>query len=167
MRWDFLTKPGEDGYYTYDLPYKEGIFVGYRWYDEKKIEPRFPFGFGLSYTKFAYASLNVTGDGNASSPSAVVRFKITNTGKRAGDEIAQVYVEFPQTGIPQPVRQLKGFARVHLVPGESKEMTIPLGTSAFSFWDPQKKTWVAASGMFKIDVGASSRDIRLTKELKL
>jgi beta-glucosidase len=162
---DFLTKPDDDGYYTYDLPYKEGIFVGYRWYDEKKIEPRFPFGFGLSYTKFAYSGLEVVGAGNASSPSAVARFKITNTGKRAGDEIAQVYVEFPQTGIPQPVRQLKGFARVHLAPGESKEVTVPLGTAAFSFWDPQKKAWVAAAGGFKIDVGASSRDIRLTKDL--
>ncbi|HKI70264.1 MAG TPA: glycoside hydrolase family 3 C-terminal domain-containing protein, partial [Verrucomicrobiae bacterium] len=166
-RSDFLKKAKGDEYYTYNLPYKEGIFVGYRWYDEKGIEPRFPFGFGLSYTEFEYSNLQVTAHGNAEAPSATLRFKIANTGKRAGDEIAEVYVEFPKTNLPQPKRELKGFARVHLAPGESKGVTIQLGPEAFSCWSPTKKNWVVPPGKFKIDVGASSRNIRLAQSLSL
>ncbi len=166
-RNDFLKNNSGDEYYTYNLEYKEGIFVGYRWYDEKDIEPRFPFGFGLSYTKFAYSDLNVVAEGNAQSPSAAVRFTITNTGKRVGDEIAQIYVEYPQTDVPQPKKELKGFARVHLASGESKEVTIELNPGAFSFWSPAKKAWTIPSGTFKIDVGAFSRDIRLATDLNL
>jgi beta-glucosidase len=167
-RWsDFVTKQGSNKFYTYDLEYKEGVFVGYRWYDEKNLTPRFPFGFGLSYTQFAYSDLNVIKDGDAASPSVVVNFKITNVGKRAGDEIAQIYVECPPTGVPQPKRALKGFARVHLFPGETKAVAVSLKTEAFSFWHPQKRSWVVGAGTFKIDVGASSRDIKLMGEINL
>ncbi|MEI9963181.1 MAG: glycoside hydrolase family 3 N-terminal domain-containing protein [Limisphaerales bacterium] len=166
-RNDFVIRNDGNEYYTYDLEYKEGVFVGYRWYDEKNIKPRFPFGFGLSYTKFAYSDLNVTVEKNASAPSVVVRFKVTNIGKRTGDEIAQIYVQDPQASVPRPKRELKAFARAHLAPDESKEMTVRLEADAFSFWHPQKKTWVTEPGAFKIDVAASSRDIKLTKKLDL
>lgn len=162
-RSDFVTKPGDDGYYTYDLKYAEGVFVGYRWYDEKNIEPRFPFGFGLSYTRFTYSDLNIIPD--EKNKTATVRFKITNAGERAGDEVAQIYVEFPKSDVPQPKKELKGFVRAHLSPGESTEAVVQLGTGAFSFWHPQKNKWVVATGAFKIDVAASSRDIRLEKEM--
>lgn len=166
-RNDFLAKNNGDEYYTYDLEYKEGIFVGYHWYDEKNIEPRFPFGFGLSYTKFTYSDLNVVVEKNNPSRSVLVHFKVTNAGKLAGDEIAQIYVEDPHASVPRPKRELKAFTRVHLAPNENKEVTVRLGLGAFSFWHPQQKTWVTEPGIFKIDIAASSRDIRLEKDLDL
>jgi len=166
-RNDFLVEKDGTEYRTYDLPYGEGIFMGYRWYDEKKIKPRFPFGFGLSYTTFAYSDLSLTTETNVSGVSAAVHFKIKNTGQRAGDEVAQVYIEFPRSNIPQPKRALKGFSRVHLEPGEVQEMIVPLGTDAFSFWDPGTQQWATARGTFKVDIGASSHDIKLTKKIGL
>ena len=156
-KWsDFISREQHTEFYTYDLEYKEGIFIGYRWYDIKNIPPRFPFGFGLSYTKFAYSDLNVITNGNTKSPSATVTFKITNTGTRSGDEVAQVYVEFPPTDMPQPKKQLKGFTRVHLSPGETKAVTVQLDAEVFSYWHPAKKDWAIATGTFKIDVGILS-----------
>jgi beta-glucosidase len=166
-RWDFLTNAACDEYYTYDLEYKEGVFVGYRWYDQHKIKPRFPFGFGLSYTKFSYSDLEVSVEQTAPAPSVTVRFRVTNTGKRAGGEIAQLYVEDPGASAPRPVRELKGFSRVSLAPGENAEVTIKLGPEAFRFWHPVKNTWVVEPGAFKIGVGASSRDVKLSKSVKL
>lgn len=164
-RNDFIIEKDGAEYRTYDLPYREGIFVGYRWYDEKKIQPRFPFGFGLSYTSFNYSDLSMTTSTNGAGISAVAHFKIKNTGQRGGDEVAQVYVEFPRSDVPQPVRALKGFARVHLEPGEVQAVTVSLGSDAFSFWHPEKQSWVMARGTFKVDIGASSRDIKLTKKI--
>lgn len=164
-RNDFIIEKDGAEYRTYDLPYREGIFVGYRWYDEKNIQPRFPFGFRLSYTTFKYSDLSVTTETNGVSSSAVAHFKIKNTGQRAGDEIAQIYVEFPSSNIPQPKRALKGFARVHLEPGAVQEVTVPLGADAFSFWNPDTQGWVMARGTFRVEVGASSRDIKLTKKI--
>ena len=151
--------------YTRDLEYKEGIFVGYRWYDSKNIEPRFPFGFGLSYTRYSYSELQVSSGKTGGKPFALVRFKVTNTGKRAGEEVAQVYVQDSKAGAPRPKRELKGFARVRLAAGESKEVTIPLEAGAFSFWHPEKKKWVVEPGSFLIELAASSRDIKASKEL--
>jgi len=163
-RWsDFVERQGKDRFYTYDLKYKEGIFMGYRWYDEKNIEPRFPFGFGLSYTKFAYSDLNVVAKNGA--PAATVSFSVANVGRVAGDEVAEVYVEFPQKDVPQPKKKLKGFVRVHLLPGETKDVTVQLGTDAFLFWNPQTKNWTGETGPFKIDVGSSSRDIKLANNV--
>ncbi|HVU08150.1 MAG TPA: glycoside hydrolase family 3 C-terminal domain-containing protein [Verrucomicrobiae bacterium] len=162
---DFVSRQGSSEFYTYDLEYKEGIFVGYRWYDEKNIQPRFPFGFGLSYTKFAYSDLNVVTNEKSASLSVAVNFKIANVGKRAGDEIAEIYVEYPQTDVPQPKKQLKGFTRVHLSPGETENVSIHLGAEAFSYWHPQKKVWMPATGTFKIDVGASAQDLKLAQNV--
>ena len=141
--------------------------MGYRWYDQKNIAPRYPFGFGLSYTTFLYSQLSITTDKHDGAPEATVHFRITNTGKRSGDEIAQVYVEFPQDGVPHPKKVLKGFSRLHLGPGETKEAVITLGPDTFKYWHPGEKSWVSAKGSFHVDVAASSRDIRLTQEISL
>jgi beta-glucosidase len=153
--------------FTRDLPYKEGIFVGYRWYDSKNIEPQFPFGYGLSYTTFKFTDLRVSSTGTRQNPGAVVRFKITNTGSRAGTEVAQIYVEDSQPEVPRPKRELKGFARVSLLPGETKEVEIPLDTKAFSYWHPEQKKWVVAKGPFTLALGDSSRGIKETAALDI
>jgi beta-glucosidase len=145
-------------------PYTEGIFVGYRGFDAKKIEPAFPFGFGLSFTTFAYSDLttNANPDGSAS-----VRVKVSNTGKRAGDEVVEVYVAPPKESVPRPPKELKGFARVSLGPGESKEVSVSLEPRSFAFWDDRAKDWAVEAGPYEVLVGASSRDIRLKQTLNV
>jgi beta-glucosidase len=149
--------------------YSEGVFVGYRHYDEKKIEPLFPFGHGLSYTKFAYRNLKITPAAlSASSPAATVDFDITNAGARAGAEVAQVYLGLPSlTGVPQPPRQLKGFRRVEIAPGKTAHVSIALDARAFSYWDTATHGWKVAPGACAVAVGASSRDLRLSGKLSL
>ncbi len=141
--------------------YSEGLLVGYRWYDAKHIEPQFPFGYGLSYTTFAYKDLKV------SSPTDVmdvtVDFTITNTGDRAGAEVAQVYVGLPSLpNVPQPPRQLKAFRRVELDAGQSAHVTIPLDARSLSYWDTASGAWKVAPGTYAVSAAASSRDIRLS-----
>ena len=158
--------PGENLH----VNYAEGIYVGYRYYDTKNVEPQFPFGFGLSYTKFEYSDLKVTplmlakGAGHS---GAVVSLTVQNTGKRAGAEIVQLYVHDGHSTIDRPAHELKGFKRVELKPGESQTVGFTLGRDALSYWSPDKKAWVAEPGTFEIQVGASSRDIRLKAPLGL
>ncbi len=158
--------PGENLH----VNYAEGIYVGYRYYDTKNVEPQFPFGFGLSYTKFEYSDLKVTplmlakGAGHS---GAVVSLTVQNTGKRAGAEIVQLYVHDGHSTIDRPAHELKGFKRVELKPGESQTVGFTLGRDALSYWSPDKKAWVAEPGTFEIQVGASSRDIRLKAPLEL
>jgi len=151
-----------DNIAAYDHPYKEGIYVGYRWYDKKNIEPRYPFGHGLSYTTFSYTDLQVERKGE----QVLVHFTITNTGKRLGREIAQVYVSDPKASIERPPKELKSFQKVTLDPGESQPITITLDTRAFSYWCPEARDWVVSKGPFDIHVGASSRNIHLTSTIK-
>jgi beta-glucosidase len=151
--------PGVDGTVTY----KEGIFVGYRWFDRKNIEPLFPFGFGLSYTTFDYSHLKLTPAG----AEVLVEFELRNTGNRAGAEVAQVYVQPGKAGVPRPVRELKGFKKLALQPGEKQTVTVALGKDAFAYYDDQQSAWVAEQGGYQIVVGASSRDLRLREEFKL
>lgn len=155
--------PGENGTVSYD----EGLLVGYRWFDAKKIEPLFPFGFGLSYTTFAFSNLRVRHDPAASAATAVVTCDVTNTGQRAGAEVVQVYVEDVVSTAPRPPRELKGFARVELKPGETKTVEIPLGPRAFAFYDPQTRVWKIEAGEFRIHAGHSSRELPLTASLTL
>jgi beta-glucosidase len=131
--------PGVDGH----VSYSEGLNVGYRWFDAKNIAPLFPFGHGLSYTTFGYSGLSVakTADG------ASVRFRLSNTGGRAGAEVAQVYVAAP-AGSGEPPKQLKGFQKMFLSPGQSSTVTIPLGARAFARWDTTKHTWVVDKGTY-------------------
>lgn len=139
--------------------YGEGIFVGYRYYDHKDIEPLFPFGFGLSYTTFAYSGLRVPKTAAVGKPVRV-SVRVKNTGERAGKEVVQLYVRDKVSSLPRPPKELKGFAKVALRPGESKVVEFLLDERAFAFYDPYQKRWVVEPGEFEILVGSSSRDIR-------
>jgi beta-glucosidase len=146
--------PGVDGRAAYD----EGVLVGYRWYDARDIEPLFPFGHGLSYTTFAYDRLDVTPSGDGLD----VRFRVRNTGRVAGDEVPQVYLGPPRDpAVPMAPKQLAGFERLTLKPGESREVTVRVGARALSYWSVERGAWVRAAGERTVSVGASSRDIRL------
>ena len=146
---------------VYDIHYKEGIFVGYRWYEKHDIEPLYPFGYGLSYTSFKYSNLTITPDTFDENETVRVSFKLANTGEVPGAEIAQVYVEDVECTYPRPPKELKGFKKIFLKPGESKTVTIELNRSTFSFWHPDKKEWTVESGAFVLHIGSSSRDIKL------
>jgi beta-glucosidase len=147
--------------------YSEGVLVGYRWYDAQNIEPLYPFGYGLSYTTFDYRNLNLSAKSlSAAAPGLTVDFDIANMGKRAGAEVAQVYVGFPSPpNVPQPPRQLKGFARVNVDPGQTAHARVTLDARAFSYWDATTHGWKVAPGDYRIFVGASSRDIRLKDDI--
>jgi beta-glucosidase len=159
--------PGKD----LEVNYGEGIYVGYRYFDTKNLEPQFPFGFGLSYTRFAYSDLKVARfvaySGSVPSKGAAVNLKVRNTGSRAGAEVVELYVRDGHSTIDRPAHELKGFQRVELKPGETKTVEFKLDQSAFSYWSTQKKDWVMDPGTFEVQVGASSRDIRLKAPLEL
>ena len=155
--------PGTNGVETYT----EGLLVGYRWFDTKKIEPLFPFGYGLSYTTFRYSNLRLFKSAGENGPLVTAEFEIRNTGKRAGAEAAQLYVQDVKSSLPRPLKELKGFKKVMLQPGERRTVSIPLDQKSFAFYDPDKKAWVAEAGDFKILVGASSQDVKLNRTFKL
>ena len=157
--------PGTNGTVTYT----ESLLVGYRWFDTKKIEPQFPFGFGLSYTTFKCSNLKLVQLLNDDTNETIVtaQFEIQNTGSRDGAEVAQLYVHQDNPGLPRPVKELKGFKKVFLKPGEKQTISIPLNQSAFAFYNPDKKGWVAEKGAFKILVGSSSRDLALQGDYRL
>jgi beta-glucosidase len=161
-RWQ--DNPAHDYYYpepgTLRINYEEGIFVGYRGYEEFDITPLFPFGFGLSYTDFRYSNLAVTPQESANG-SVTVSFDVTNTGRRAGADVAQVYVGDEHSPVPRPPKELKGFAKVSLEPGETKRVTIALDRRAFSYYDVDAGGWHAEPGDFDILVGRSSQAIEL------
>ena len=140
------------------VPYYESLYVGYRYYDSAQIEVLFPFGHGLSFTSFAYRDLEVAQEGETVS----VSFKIQNTGERIGKEIAQLYVGDVHASNFRPDKELKGFTKVELEPGQERHVPIQLDRRAFAFYDAHSHTWVVEEGEFEILVGASSRDIRLS-----
>lgn len=142
------------------IDYKEGLLLGYRYYDMKKLTPQFPFGFGLSYTTFAYEKLAVAPGTDPKFPF-VAQVTLRNTGKTFGKEIAQVYAQDSASAVEQPVKELAGFAKVELAPGEAKAVSIPLYWTAFQYYDPAKKSWVADPGSFVILAGASATDLKL------
>ena len=157
--WDSIDGPC----YSYDLNYTEGIFVGYRWYESKTIKPRYAFGHGLSYTEFIYDNLAV----EQKDDKVYVYFQVKNAGNKAGMETAQVYVHDTESTLPRPEKELKGFAKINLMPGETKNVKIELDTSAFSYWSTEKGDWWLEAGEFDILVGASSADIRLKKTITI
>ena len=154
---------GQDGQHkhTYKVKYNEGVLVGYRWYDTKNIEPLYPFGFGLSYTAFEYENLKLSSKIMSRKKPIKVSFTLKNTGKRAGAEVAQLYVQDVIASVKRPLKELKGFKKVILKPGESKKIELKLNWKDLAFWNPKTKTWTAETGDFKILVGASSREIKL------
>lgn len=158
--------PAFSGYKDPDLAseYGEGIFVGYRYLDKKKIEPLFPFGHGLSYTTFKYSDLRVR---KLDNNSFRVLLKIKNTGTREGAEVVQIYIKDVKASVKRPEKELKGFVKVNLNPGEGKEVFVDLDSKSFSFFSEKEKTWVVEPGEFIILAGSSSKDIRLSSVIKL
>lgn len=150
-----------------DVQYRESIFIGYRYYDKVERNVRFPFGFGLSYTSFEYSDIKLKKKNIAKGEGAKVTFTIKNTGDVAGSEIAQVYVAKPESKIFRAPKELKGFVKIHLEPGEEKKVTVELDDRAFAFWNTATEDWCVESGEYKILVGASSRDIRLEAAAKM
>jgi beta-glucosidase len=152
----FINYPGENG----RVLYGEGLFAGYRYYDRKKIEPLFPFGYGLSYTTFEYGDVRLDRSEYTSGESIAVSVDITNAGSVAGQEVVQFYVRDVESSLVRPEKELKAFAKVALAPGETRTVTLDLDERALSFYDDAQAQWVAEAGEFEVLVGASSRDIR-------
>lgn len=145
--------------------YNEGIFVGYRGYEIKKTEPLFPFGFGLSYSKFDYSDLScseISSDGNFS-----VNFKITNSSDIDGREVAQIYIRDVESSLPRPAKELKGFVKEMLKAGETKVITVSLDRDALGYYDDRKSSWIAEKGEFVVLVGPSSDDVRTKRSVEL
>ncbi len=159
----FLNFPGYDDV----VEYREGIYVGYRYYDAKKMDVLFPFGHGLSYTTFAYSNLTIDRAEMTDEEEATVRCEITNTGKVFGQEVAQLYVTRKTGGVPRAVRELKGFQKVALDPGETKAVSFTLGRRAFAYFNAEMNDWCVEEGVYGVEIGASSRAIRLEIELKV
>jgi beta-glucosidase len=150
------------------VDYAEGIYVGYRYFDTKNVGPAFPFGFGLSYTTFAFSDLKMNKiEFAGKDPIWGFTVSVRNSGARAGAEVVQLYVHDGHSKIDRPIHELKGFQRVELQPGETKTVQFTLDRAALSYWSPDKKDWVADPGTFEIQVGSSSRDIRLRASLGL
>ena len=160
--------PGVDGV----VKYNEGIFVGYRHYDAQNIQPLFPFGFGMSYTKFSYKNLSVSTERislkKSPSPTVTVEFEVTNTGKRAGEEIAQVYLGLPSTAeVPQPPKQLKSFNKISVKPGKTRHIRLHLAARALSYWNTANHDWEILPGTYHVMAGGSSRDLPLQGEFNI
>jgi beta-glucosidase len=174
-RWE--DNPVHDSYYpetgTKRVVYKEGIFVGYRGYERNGTKPLFPFGFGLSYTTFKYSNLSIkpfagkASNIDSAGPRYEVSFDVKNTGTREGADVAQVYVGDPQTKIPRPAKELKGFMKVSLRPGETKKVSVILDSRSLSYYDVNAKRWRAEPGDFNVLVGRSSEQIELRGKLTL
>lgn len=145
--------------------YSEGVFVGYRYYDKKKMDVLFPFGHGLSYTSFAYSNLTLSEKSIRDTQTLTVSVDVTNTGNRAGKEVVQLYVGDPESSVFRPVRELKGFEKIELAPGETKTVRFELGKRAFAYWNTQLHDWYVESGLFTIEIGRSSRDIVLSEDV--
>lgn len=155
--------PGSKG----NVEYKEGIFVGYRHFDTRGIEPLFPFGHGLSYTSFEYRDLKITPSKIKVQDKVKIQLTIQNTGHRAGAEVVQIYIGDPEARVERPVKELKAFKKVFLKAGEKSTLTFNLDKTALSFYDVVKKDWVAEPGKFIVYAGSSFRDIRLQGEFEL
>lgn len=171
ISWDRSLKdnPSYAYYYptpgTLTIPYKDDIFEGYRGYEHNGVKPEFPFGFGLSYTSFKYANLGIYPTGAAG--NYAITFDVTNTGTRAGADVAQVYVSEDHPSVPRPPQELKGFARVALNPGETRRVSVPLDARSFTWYDTEAAAWHADAGSFTIHVSRSSANPQLEGKITL
>ena len=159
----FTNWPGEMG----AVRYGEGLFIGYRHYDTRRIPVLFPFGFGLSYTTFAYSNAKVSKKSFKDTEGVTVSVDVTNTGKVAGKEIVQFYVHDKQSSLIRPEKELKGFGKVSLKPGETKTVSAKLDFRSFAFYHAEHKAWITEDGEFEIRIGASSQDIRAVETVTL
>ncbi len=155
--------PGKNG----TVKYNEGIMVGYRYYDTKNVDPLFPFGYGLSYTTFIYTDLEITPDTLTREQEIKIKLMVKNVGKRTGSEIVQLYVSDLESSIERPKQELKGFAKIKLEPGETKPVEFTLNSNDLKFYDADTAGWKAENGEFKVQVGSSSRNIRLSDTFEL
>ena len=155
---DYPGRQREDG--IFDEKYNESIFVGYRWTDKQKIRPLFPFGHGLSYTTFAYGKATVNKKVMKIDEQIAITVPITNTGKRIGSEIVQLYISDLKSSLPRPIKELKGFSKIQLAPGETQEVTFLIDKQALSFFNDSRHEWVAEPGKFKAQIAASATDIK-------
>jgi beta-glucosidase len=167
-RWQ--DNPVHDSYYpeagTNQVRYKEGVFVGYRGYEARNIKPQFPFGFGLSYTYFEYRDLQLRKASTANSLYEAV-FSVKNAGSRAGAVVPQLYVAAPKSSLPRPQKELKGFTKLMLQPGESREVVLPLDARSFAYFDVAGKRWRADAGNYRVLIGDSSEQIALSGAIRL
>ena len=159
----YLTYGGEGAF----APYSEGLFVGYRYYESKKMPVLFPFGHGLSYTTFEYSDLTLDQTAIEEGTPVTASVTVTNTGDRAGKAVIQLYIAPEKVEMIRPVRELKDFAKVELRPGESKTVTFTLGHRAFAHWNQRVHTWRTESGKYKVQIGRSAHDIALEAELTM
>ena len=163
-RWQ--DNPAHDNYYPKGgdnkIEYKEGVFIGYRHFDQSEVKPQFPFGYGLSYTTFGYKNLSVTPTANQ---PVTVSFDVTNTGERPGAEVAEVYVGEPHASLPRPVKELKAFAKVQLNAGETRHVSVTLDRRAFAYYSIKDHDWKVDAADFNIYVGGSSAQIQLTDKI--
>lgn len=157
---EYPGTPRSDGSPIVDQKYNEGIFVGYRWADKEKTKPLFSFGHGLSYTTFAYGKAIADKKVMGQDETLTITLLVTNTGSREGSEVIQLYISDLKSSLPRPVKELKGFSKVKLAPGETREITFTIGKEALSFFDDTRHEWVAEPGKFEAWIGASSTDIR-------
>jgi beta-glucosidase len=161
-RWEdspaYGNYPGSNG----QVHYNEGLLVGYRHFDTKDIRVEYPFGHGLSYSTFQYGNLRVMTKGSGSDFVATVNADIKNVAQRPGSEVAQLYLHPMKSSKPRPAKELKGFQKVTVRPGETVAVSFTLDQDAFSFFLPTKKKWVVEPGRFKVLIGSSSRQMRLT-----
>jgi beta-glucosidase len=167
-----VTEPGKPAvdYVIPHVKYDDKLMVGYRYWTTTGKHPLYPFGFGLSYTKFSFSNLQAPALAQAAllTPNGIaVSFDVTNTGSVAGAEVAQLYVSDPSAKATRPERELKGFAKVRLAPGETKHVTLNLDARAFSYWDEAKHDWTIDPGKFVIRIGNSSENTPLTAELTI
>lgn len=159
----YLNFPGEDGV----VEYREGIYIGYRYYDKKRLNVLFPFGHGLSYTQFEYSDLKLDKTSITDSENVIVSCKVKNVGAFAGKEAIQLYVRDEVSSVGRPIRELKGFEKIELAVREEKEIIFTLDKRAFAYYEPKIHDWFVESGKFIIEIGASSRDIRLSAPIEV
>ena len=150
-----------------NINYKEGVLVGYRWYESKNIEPLYYFGHGLSYTTFEYSILKVSNKSLRKGEKLNIEFNLKNAGKTAGADVAQLYIQDLISSVPRPIKELKGFQKIFLKPGESKKINMILQENDFAYWDINRSNWYAEPGEFNILIGSSSNDIRLSEKINL
>jgi beta-glucosidase len=159
----YINFPGGNG----EVRYGEGIFIGYRYYDTREIPVLFPFGYGLNYTTFAYSNPKVSAASFNDVDGLTVSVDVTNTGKVAGKEVVQVYVHDYKSRLVRPPKELKGFVKVELKPGETKTVTLELDLRAFAYYHPGYNQWITEDGEFDILIGASSNDSRFIQTVTL
>ena len=150
-----------------DMPYNEGIYVGYRFIDKNKLKPTFPFGHGLSYSQFKYGKASVDRKSIGADETVKVTVPVTNISNREGKETIQLYVHDKKSSVDRPVKELKAFRKVALQPGETQEVVFEIGTDALSFFDADRHEWVAEPGEFELLIGSSSADIRSNASFRL